>query len=45
MQQLSMGAPKNLLRFLEGWGIGVEEKSVIISITHSQIRSFLEAVS
>lgn len=38
-----MEALKSLLRFLEGWGIGLEEKLVIIPITHSQISSNLEA--
>lgn len=40
-----MEALKSLLRFLEGRGFGVEEKLVIISITHTQIRSVLEAAS
>lgn len=38
-----MEALKNLLRFLEEWGIGLGEKLVIISITHSQISSDPEA--
>lgn len=37
-----MEALKSLLRFLEGWGIGLGEKLVIISITHSQISSNIE---
>ena len=40
-----MEALESLLRFLEGWSISVEEKLVIISVTHTQIKSILEAVS
>lgn len=40
-----MEALKTLLRFLKGWGISVEEKLVIISVTHAQIKSILKAVS
>lgn len=40
-----MEALKSLLRFLEGWGIDVEEMLVLISISHTQIRSVLVAVS
>lgn len=45
MQPALNGGSQTLLRFLDRQDIGVEEKLVIVSITHTQIRSVLETVS